>query len=84
MERMSQITMTNKVKKHIRFHFLLTEIQLGTLTLLGLNKLFKKYLAKSKINQSLIVYLKHNLMTFLYRMYNCRKNFIPTFFSQPL
>ena len=40
---MSQFLMTKKVMEHIRFHYLLTEIELCTLVLLELNKFFKIY-----------------------------------------
>ena len=50
MERMSQILMTNKVKKRIEFHDLLAETQLCNLILCGLNIFHKKYYAKSKTN----------------------------------
>ena len=57
--------MTNKVKERIRFHYLLTEIQLFTLILLGLNIFHKNYWAKSKINQTLRTYLEYNMLTLL-------------------
>ena len=40
--------MTEKVKEHVGFHYLLTEIQLHTLILLELNIFLKRYLKKIK------------------------------------
>ena len=51
MERMSRISMTEKVNEHTEFHYLLTEIQLRTLVLLELNIFPKKYSTKSKTNE---------------------------------
>ena len=57
--------MTKKAKEHIGFHYLLTEIQLYTLILLGLNKFFKKYQTKSEINQLLTIHLEYKIMILL-------------------
>ena len=46
--------MANKVKEHIEFHYLLTEIRVCALILLGWNIFYKKYLEISKTNLSLI------------------------------
>ena len=62
MECMSQISMTTEVKEHIEFYYLLIEIRLYTSILWDLNIFFKKYLAKSKINQLLIIQLGYEIM----------------------
>ena len=54
--------MTNKVKEHTGFHCLLTEIQLGTLIILGFNIFHNKYYTKSKINLSHKIYLEYKIM----------------------
>ena len=59
---MSQISMTKEVKEHIEFYYLLIEIRLYTSILWDLNIFFKKYLAKSKINQLLIIQLGYEIM----------------------
>ena len=51
MERVTQISMTEKVNEYTEFHYLLTEIQLRTLVLLELNIFPKKYSTKSKTNE---------------------------------
>ena len=65
MEGMSLISMTDKVKEHTGFHYLLTEIQLCALILLGFNIFHKKYSAKSKTNPSHTTYLEYTLMILL-------------------
>ena len=54
------------VKEHIGFHYLLTEIPRYTLILLELNIFLKKYLAKSKVNQLITIYLEYKIMNLLY------------------
>ena len=54
--------MTNKVKEHNGFYYLLIEKELCTLILLNL----KTYETKVKINQSLTTYLEQNLVILLY------------------
>ena len=57
--------MTNQVKQHIVFHYLLTEIQLCSLILLELNIFLKKDWTKSMINRLLVTDLEYSLMTLL-------------------
>ena len=60
------INLDNKqVKKHIGFHYLLTQIQLCTLILLELSMFLKMYQTKSKINLSLTTYEEYNLIILL-------------------
>ena len=54
-----------QVKKHIGFHYLLTQIQLCTLILLELSMFLKMYQTKSKINLSLTTYEEYNLIILL-------------------
>ena len=70
--------MTNKVKEHTRFHYLLTEIRL-----LELNLFHKKYQRESKTKPSVTTYLEYKMIFYcmwilLYcfkRIYVCKKNF---------
>ena len=52
--------MTKKVKEHIEFYYLLTEIRLYTSILWDLN--IAKHIPKSKINQLLIIQLGYEIM----------------------
>ena len=54
-----------QVKKHIGFHYLLTQIELCTLILLELSMFLKMYQTKSKINLSLTTYEEYNLIILL-------------------
>ena len=57
--------MTNKVKKHIWFHYLLAKIQLYNYIILELNIFRKKFEARSKINLSFTTYLEYKMMILL-------------------
>ena len=54
-----------KVKEHIGFHYLLTEIQLYTLILLELNILLKKYLTIRYKSINISIYLEYKMMILL-------------------
>ena len=54
--------MTNKVKEHTGIPYLLTEIHLRTLILLGLNIFHNMYYTKSKIKLSHTRYLEYKIM----------------------
>ena len=50
MEPKSYILITNKVKEHTGFHYLVPETQLRKLILLELNMFLKMYKTKSNMN----------------------------------
>ena len=54
-----------KVRRHIGFHYLPTEIRFCTLILLELNIFRKKYYRKSKGNPPFATYLEYKLMILL-------------------
>ena len=57
--------MANKVKEHIGFHYLLTEMQPCTFMFFGIEYIPQDLLNKIKKNESLITYLEYNLMILL-------------------
>ena len=65
MEHMPQISMTNKVKENIGFHYSFTEIRLHNLILLEPNIFRKTYKTKSKTNLSHTTYLEDKMMNLL-------------------
>ena len=57
--------MTKKVKEHVKFHYLLTDIRLCTLILSELNIFCEKYEANSKKNLSLTTNSEYKIMILL-------------------
>ena len=63
MERLWQMSMTNKANEHVGFHYLFIKILLYALILLKLNIFHKKYEAKSKTNPSRTAYSEYKMTT---------------------